>query len=95
MHLKTSALSVTPPDPTGSDIVINCTPLGMAGKHGTAVDPEGLTSGMVVADLVVEPEMTALLRPQRRGDVPSIPVGARSRVRSMPLCTFFEESDHG
>ena len=89
------SIVVTPPDPKDSDIVINCTPLGMEGKHGIAVDTEGLTSGMLVADLVVEPELTELLRiAASRGC--TVHAGRRTLEGQVDaLCTFFEGVSSG
>jgi shikimate dehydrogenase len=48
-------------DEIGSvDLVVNATPVGMAGDDGYPVDPDRLVEGQVVVDLVYEPEMTPL-----------------------------------
>ena len=84
-------IAVGSPDPAGADIVINCTPLGMAGIPGLAIDPEGLSPGTVVADLVVEPEMTALL--QAAAALGCIIHPGRRTLEGQidQLCMFFEE----
>ena len=84
-------ISVGSPDARGADIVINATPLGMADYPGTAIDPPSLGPGMVVADLVVEPEITALLQAAAaRGCI--VHPGRRTLEGQVDqLCTFFEE----
>jgi shikimate dehydrogenase len=84
-------ISLGSPDPTGADIVINCTPLGMAGSPGMSIEPGGLAPGTVVADLVVEPEMTGLLQAAAtRGCV--VHPGWRTLEGQVDhLCAFFEE----
>jgi shikimate dehydrogenase len=84
-------LSVGPPNPQGAGIVINCTPLGMADKPGIAIDPDGLSPGTLVADLVVEPEMTVLLQAAAaRGCI--VHPGRRTLEGQVDrLCTFFGE----
>jgi shikimate dehydrogenase len=86
-----SDITVGPPDPSGADIVINCTSLGMAGSAGTAIDPDDLAPGTLVADLVVEPEQTALLQAAAaRGCI--IHPGRRTLEGQVDhLCAFFEE----
>ncbi|MGJ7493352.1 shikimate dehydrogenase family protein [Variovorax sp. ZT4R33] len=57
-----------PPDPHGYDIVINATPMGMGPTDAMPVDPERLTPGSTVVDIVNAPEPTALCRAaQARG----------------------------
>jgi shikimate dehydrogenase len=59
-------------DVDDADLVINATPIGMAGDHGDAllVDPRRLHPGQVVVDLVYHPLRTPLLAAAReRGAV--------------------------
>ncbi|WP_442579994.1 shikimate dehydrogenase family protein [Mesorhizobium sp. ASY16-5R] len=54
-------------DPTGFDMVLNATSLGMRGKDGgDPVDLEMLSGGMIVADIVMVPEKTRLLEAAER-----------------------------
>jgi shikimate dehydrogenase len=47
---------------SGADLVVNATPLGMAGHPpGPAVDPARLGPGQVVVDLVYHPAITPLV----------------------------------
>jgi shikimate dehydrogenase len=89
------SIAVGPPALRGIDIVINCTPLGMQGKPGLSVEPEGLSPGMVVADLVIEPEMTELLQAATsRGCI--VHPGLRTLEGQVDaLCTFFEGAANG
>ncbi|MFM0522896.1 shikimate dehydrogenase [Caballeronia jiangsuensis] len=51
-----------PPDPQGFDIVINATPLGMRLGDAMPVDPERLSPGAIVVDIINAPEPTPLRR---------------------------------
>jgi shikimate dehydrogenase len=48
-------------DPSGHDIVVNGTSLGMRPDDAISLDIERLVAGMVVAEVVMEPEVTPLL----------------------------------
>ncbi|WP_250508001.1 shikimate dehydrogenase [Caballeronia sp. GAFFF3] len=57
-----------PPDPQGFQVVINATPLGMKAGDAMPVDPERLTPGAIVVDIINAPEPTPLRRAaQARG----------------------------
>lgn len=65
-------------DAAGADVVVNATPVGMAGRTATGLgalplDPALLRPGQVVADLVYEPLETALLAAARAAG--ATPVG--------------------
>jgi shikimate dehydrogenase len=61
-------VTVGEPDPTGFDIVINATPLGMAPGDPFPFDVDRLRPGMVVVDVVTKPDPTALgLAARERG----------------------------
>ena len=83
------------PDPSDFDVVINCTPLGMAAHPGMAIDPEKLMPGTLVADLVVEPELTGLLQAAAaKGCI--VQPGRRTLEGQVDaLCAFFEGSKDG
>ncbi|MBF8644058.1 shikimate dehydrogenase family protein [Pseudomonas pudica] len=56
------------PDPTGHDILINATPLGMNPDDPMPIKADQLNSAMVVVDIITRPEPTALLlEAQSRG----------------------------
>jgi shikimate dehydrogenase len=56
------------PDPTGFDIVINATPLGMRDGDPLPLDVSKLAPTMVVAEVIIVPERTRLLQEaERRG----------------------------
>jgi len=55
------SLSVGSEDPSGHDIVVNGTSLGMKPGDALPLDVERLSSSMVVAEVIMEPEMTPLL----------------------------------
>jgi shikimate dehydrogenase len=59
---------VGPSDPTGCDLVVNATPLGMRDGDPLPVNVSRLAPGMVVADVIMTPERTRLLEEaERRG----------------------------
>lgn len=88
------AIEIGPADLEGFSVVINCTPLGMANTPGKAIDPTGLTAHTLVADLVIEPEMTALLiAAAAKGCV--VQPGRRILEGQVDaVCAFFEGADH-
>ena len=89
------SIEVGPPDLGGIDILINCTPLGMEGTPGLSVDVEGLVPGLLVADLVIEPEMTELLQAASSRSCIVHP-GLRTLEGQVDaLCTFFEGASNG
>ncbi|WP_244438761.1 shikimate dehydrogenase family protein [Paraburkholderia dilworthii] len=51
-----------PADPHGFEVVINATPLGMKANDAMPVDPERLTPGAIVVDIVNSAEPTPLRR---------------------------------
>src|SRR5581483_4283509 len=53
-------------DPSGFSVVVNATPLGMAGGDALPLDPEALHPGQAVVDLVYHPADTPLLTSARR-----------------------------
>ncbi|MDQ6434112.1 shikimate dehydrogenase [Mesorhizobium sp. LHD-90] len=62
-----ASLRVGEADATGFDMVLNATSLGMRGKDGgDPVDLETLSTGMIVADVVMVPEKTRLLEAAER-----------------------------
>ncbi|MEV1156026.1 shikimate dehydrogenase [Micromonospora chokoriensis] len=48
--------------PDGADLAVNATPLGLNGSDPMPFDPAGLPAGAVVADIIMKPVETALLR---------------------------------
>jgi len=52
-------------DPAPFDVVVNATPLGMAGGDPLPVDPDSLHAGQAVVDLVYHPADTPLLTAAR------------------------------
>ncbi|MGB3876495.1 MAG: shikimate dehydrogenase [Shinella zoogloeoides] len=64
-HAPDLSVSVGTADPAGHDIVINGTSLGMKPGDPLPLDGAGLAPGMVVAEVVMEPEITPLLAAAR------------------------------
>lgn len=56
-----SPVAVGGADPTGHDIVVNATSLGMQAGDALPVDPALLSPSMLVAEVVMQPDVTALL----------------------------------
>src|SRR5690606_22991423 len=50
-----------PPDPTGHDLVVNATSLGLNPGDPLPLDPGLLRPDMIVAEVVMKPERTALI----------------------------------
>jgi shikimate dehydrogenase len=50
------------PEIAAVDLVINATSLGMKASDPLPIDPAGLRPGMAVAEVIMRPEITALLR---------------------------------
>ncbi|MBU2867800.1 shikimate dehydrogenase family protein [Pacificibacter marinus] len=48
-------------DPSGHDLAVNGTSLGMAPNDALPFDPAGLSSGSIVAEVIMQPEVTPLL----------------------------------
>ncbi|GGT63050.1 shikimate dehydrogenase family protein [Streptomyces purpureus] len=52
----------TRPDVDGADLVVNATPLGLRESDPLPFDPAGLAPGTLVADIIMKPRETRLLR---------------------------------
>jgi shikimate dehydrogenase len=52
----------SPADVSGADLIVNATPLGLAGSPDLPVDHELLREGQLVVDLVPNPAVTPLMR---------------------------------
>ena len=50
------------PDPAGSDLVINASPMGLKASDAMPVDPGRLAPGTLVADIIMKPPETPLLK---------------------------------
>ena len=60
------AIDIGNGDPSGHDLVVNGTTLGMEPSDALPLDIAGLTAGMVVAEVVMAPEITPLLAAAQR-----------------------------
>ena len=58
-------VKVGPADPTGMDIAVNATPVGMKPADPFPMAVEGLRPGMVVYDIIMEPAETRLMAEAR------------------------------
>lgn len=57
--------AVSSPDPAGAALVVNATPLGMKPDDPLPLDPTLLSSNMLVAEVVMNPEVTRFLEQAR------------------------------
>ncbi|SEE90605.1 shikimate dehydrogenase family protein [Jiangella alba] len=56
------AVAAGPPDPSGHTLVVNATSLGMRESDPLPVDPDRLAPRTVVAEIIMEPRETPLMR---------------------------------
>lgn len=64
------AIDVSPPDPSGFEVAVNCTSIGMKPNDPFPVNVDGLAAGMLVVDIILKPAVTPLLiEAERRGCV--------------------------
>lgn len=60
--------AVVGPDASGYDAVVNASSVGMKADDPSVIDPNDLTAGMTVSEIIMSPEMTPLLlQAQKRG----------------------------
>ena len=59
-------IAVAPADPTGMDLVVNATPMGLKPSDPLPLDVGALMPEMTVVDIIMEPAETPLLRAARR-----------------------------
>lgn len=52
---------VGPADPTACDLVVNCSPVGMAPDDPLPVDPSKITPGSLVVDVILKPRISRFL----------------------------------
>jgi len=60
-HYPELSIHLGAPDPQGYDLIINATSLGMKGSDPLPLDARLLTPAMMVAEIIMKPETTALL----------------------------------
>lgn len=55
-------------DPSGKNLIVNCTPLGMKPDDPLPVDIAGLESHAIVVDVILKPEVSPMIeRARARG----------------------------
>ena len=64
-HYPTLAISMGSNDPTGYDLVVNCTPLGMKPGDPLPVEVARLAPSTFVGEVVLKTEITPLLQAAR------------------------------
>jgi len=75
-------------DPSGYDVVVNATPLGMNESDPLPFDPTRLTPGTFVGEVVMKQEMTPLLRAANDRDCP-VQVGIDMLFEQIPAYLEF------
>jgi shikimate dehydrogenase len=63
--------SVAAPDPAGSDLVINASPMGLSPADPLPLDPARIAPGTLVADIIMKPPETPLLRAAAQRGLPT------------------------
>jgi shikimate dehydrogenase len=71
-RLAASGVAVGSADPSGRDLVVNATPLGMAAGDPLPVEIDKLKSGAFAADLVTKPAVTPFLAAARGRGSPTL-----------------------
>lgn len=56
------AVAIAPVPPTGHDLVVNATSLGLRDDDPLPIDARELSAGQIVAEVIMDPERTPLLR---------------------------------
>jgi shikimate dehydrogenase len=77
------------PDPRGFDLVINATPLGMRASDPLPVDATCLESKAIVADVVIQPELTPILAAARARGCFVHPGVLMSDAQVVMMASFF------
>lgn len=77
------------PDPTGHNLVVNCTPLGMKPDDPLPLQAEKLEAGTVLVDIVLKPDWTKLLEAARQRGCRTMNGIAMLRGQSMEIARFF------
>ena len=87
-HDPTLALAVGDEDPQGCDLVVNATPLGMTEDDPLPLAVERVAPSSLVADVVLAPAMTRLLRAASAKGC-AIQVGTDMLFEQIPACLDF------
>ena len=61
-HSSGTLVEAGQPDPAAFDVVVNCTSIGMKPEHPYPIMVENLNPSTLVADIILEPETTPLLK---------------------------------
>ncbi|MBL8704784.1 MAG: shikimate dehydrogenase, partial [Rhodospirillales bacterium] len=82
-------MSLGAPDPTGHNLVVNCTPLGMKLDDPLPLQAEKLEAGTVLVDIVLKPDWTKLLEAAKQRGCRTMNGIAMLRGQSMEIARFF------
>jgi shikimate dehydrogenase len=83
------AIAAGPPKLDGHDILVNATPTGMAPGDGLPADFGALDPQLIVADIIMKPEVTPLLAHARACGCRTMPGRAMLEGQADELVTFF------
>jgi shikimate dehydrogenase len=64
-------VSVATPDPAGSNLVINASPMGLQATDPLPLDPARIAPGTLVADIIMKPPETPLLKAAAQRGLPT------------------------
>jgi len=86
-----SKASIGSDDPTGFDLVVNATPMGMKASDPSPVQIDKLTSAMFVGDVITAPAVTPLIEAARaKGCNTQVGGGMFAAVRDLMLAFLLE-----
>lgn len=92
-------IEVGPADPSGMDMAVNATPVGMRATDPLPLDVGRLTPDMTVVDIIMEPAETALLRAAREIGCRIQPGRPMMDFQVQAMSEFFDierrDRDHG
>lgn len=92
-------IEVGPADPTGMELVVNATPMGLKPEDPLPLDVAKLDPAMTVVDIIMEPAETPLLREARRVGCRTQPGRPMMDFQTEAMARFFDidraERSHG
>lgn len=77
------------PDPTGHDLVVNCSPVGMHADDPYPIDPERLVSGSIVVDVILKPRVSRFLEAAEKAGCAIQPGYRMLEGQAEAIATFF------
>jgi shikimate dehydrogenase len=87
-HYPALAVDIAPPRAAGYDLAVNATPLGMRESDALPMDLAGVSASTLVGEVVMQQEITPLLRLAREKGCP-VQVGVDMLFEQIPLYLEF------